>query len=184
MLAFALYGLWRGKGGCMNKKNWWIWTLLALVIAGFVGVAIWTAVDPSVMDSYNKTKATETSFQTALVEKAQVVVPWAPVTARIHFQSDEGTLLTRDVKIYSYGANPKGGTYAQYYYPADNTKLIPIRKAFIEPVKIAKVEPSWISEKWNDFSVWGREALKPVSNWKWWGLYGELTNKIGPFAGP
>lgn len=168
-----------------NKSAWWLWALLVLITAGFAGVATWTAIDPSIMDGHNKAKATEQNFQTALVKKAQEVARVVPETVRVSFKTADGvTAVPRDVTIYSYGANTMGGTYAQYYYLSDNTKLIPIRKAFIEPVKIAKVEPSWISEKWSAFTSWSREALKPVSNWKWWGLYGELTNKIGPFAGP
>lgn len=114
-----------------DKKNWWIWTLLAVISAIPLTLAVWMAVDPSVLDSYNKERADQKSFNSALVDRAENI--WLPNKVWVKDQL---------VDVRGFVSHLDGSRCAFYYFSKDNVKLALERKVCVSPEKSVKAETS------------------------------------------
>ncbi len=154
-----------------KPSHWLVTNILVFTFLILIGLMTWIKVDPSVMDTMNKTKVTEQNFQKELIAQGQIASSKVPVLKTIMFKSADGVLVPREVKIYSYGADINDGHYVLYYYPKDNVKQVAIRKAISSAPKVAevKVTPWYVTTyKWiNSWPVWtlaGKAYIEPWPN--------------------
>jgi hypothetical protein len=159
----------------MKKKSaWWIWALQAVVLAIPLTWAVWTAVDPSILDSYNKAKVTEQNFWESLILQGNIVANIVPSDVRVYYMTGDGEFTYRDVTVHGYGVkSDKVTECVQFYYSKDNAKQIKPREICISPDRPVSFEKSWIEE-----------VVKSVSKWPIWEKYGKLYNDLGAFGSP
>jgi len=140
----------------MKKKSaWWIWVLQAVVLAIPLTWAVWTAVDPSILDSYNKAKVTEQNFWESLILQGNIVANIVPYNVSVFYLNGNGDFVSRDVTIYGYGIkSDKVTRCVQFYYPKDNAKQAKLREVCLYPEKPVKAET--LPEV--DQSPWGNLA--------------------------
>ena len=156
-----------------TKERKWPWVLLIIAILIPFGLATWISINPSVMDSHNKAKASEMNFQTALVQTAQANASLVPKTVTVSYKTPDGAVLKHNVVVYAYGADTSGGKYALYFKTTDDPTKILARKAYIAPVKIATVEKSWV-----------KETVASVSKWSIWAKIWDYSNTLSALGSP
>jgi len=146
-----------------KKSGWWIWTLLAVVFMVLAGLT-WKASSPEFVASAKNTRITHERFVSALVLDASIFASLAPYTKTVLFANGDGLgIQSVDVTFHGYEVYPDGMKCAKYYYPSDNVKQAPMRKACLAPEKATETKPSRFGE-----------ALRFILQWTTWREIGTL----------
>ena len=143
---FTTYFLTPKEGIEMSKNSSWpIWSVLGIVFAGVMGLAVLAAIKPDFMNAINETKQTEKNFNAALIVNTQVAASQVPVSIIVPFKTAAGADSSRDVVIYGYHVLPDGTKCSQFHYGTDNAKTT-LRQVCVAPAKEVKYEEPWFSK--------------------------------------